>query len=210
MNSETDDLIPISALQHQAYCPRQAALIHVDCVWREDRNTAVGRVVHENFDSGGKLNRRSVEVVHRMYLVSFRLGVSGFADMVELHRDRSAPMGIRPVPVEAKKGRSKNLRADEIQLCAQAMALEERFQVEVDTAALYYAGSHRRRTVAIDQSLRDETSALADEVRRVLRTSELPAPLYQDRKCRQCSLEPICMPKAPRDAKKWLERLAGP
>lgn len=210
MNSETDNLIPISALQHMSYCARQAALIHVDRIWNDDRNTALGKVVHENFDISGKLSRRGVEIVHRMFLVSLRLGVTGFADMVELHRDPKARFGTRPVPVEAKKGRTKMLRADEIQLCAQAMALEEHFGVDVPTAALYYDASHRRKIVAIDQRLRDETLALANEMRRVMESSTLPSPDYQQRKCSQCSLESACMPRAARSATTWLKRLINP
>lgn len=210
MNSETDNSIPISALQHMAYCARQAALIHVERIWHDDRNTALGKVVHENFDISGKLSRRGVEIVHRMFLVSHRLGVTGFADMVELHRDAKAPFGLRPVPVEAKKGRVKALRADEIQLCAQAMALEERFGVDVPTAALYYDASHRRKIIAIDQPLRDETLALANEMRRVMEASALPSPVYQERKCSRCSLESACMPQAARSATAWIKRLANP
>lgn len=206
MTSEEDDLIPISALQHLAYCPRQAALIHVERIWREDRNTAVGKVVHENFDAGGGANRRGVTVVHGLHVVSHRLGVVGIADMVEFHRDRTAPQGVRPVPVEAKKGRARLQRADEIQLCAQAMALEEMYEVEIRQAALYYATSHRRRVVEVDAALRGETAALAEEMRRIIAASLLPPAVYGERKCGSCSLEPLCMPRI-RSGAGWLERL---
>ncbi len=207
MTSEDDELIPISALQHLAYCPRQAALIHVERVWREDRNTAIGKVVHEHFDAGGGAHRGGVAIAHRMYVVSRRLGVAGLTDMVELHRDDAAPHGVRPLPVEAKKGRTKQLRADEVQLCAQAIALEEMFEVEIPEAALYYATSHRRRTIKLSGPLRDETATLAAEMARIISRRTLPIAEYVKNKCSRCSLEPICQPRAPRSAAQWLSRL---
>lgn len=207
MMSEDDELIPISALQHLAYCPRQAALIHVERLWREDRNTAIGKVVHEHFDAGVSANRRGVTVAHRMYVVSRRLGVAGLTDMVELHRDDAAPHGVRPLPVEAKKGRTKLLRADEVQLCAQAIALEEMFEVEIPEGALYYATSHRRRTIALSLELRAETAALAGEMARIVSDRVLPLAEYAKPKCSRCSLEPMCQPRAPRSAARWLSHL---
>jgi CRISPR-associated exonuclease Cas4 len=207
MTSEDDELIPISALQHLSYCRRQAALIHVERVWREDRNTAIGKVVHEHFDAGGGAHRGGVAIAHRMYVVSRQLGVAGLTDMVELHRDDTAPRGVRPLPVEAKKGRTKHLRADEIQLCAQAIALEEMFEVEIPQAALYYATSHRRRTIELDAALRDETAALACEMARLLDSHVLPLAEYAKPKCSKCSLEPVCQPRTPRSATRWLGRL---
>jgi CRISPR-associated exonuclease Cas4 len=206
MTSEFDELLPISALQHLAYCARQAALIHVERVWREDPNTAIGRVVHEHFDAGRSAHR-GVPIAHRMYVVSHRLGVAGFADMVELHRDEAAPRGVRPLPIEAKKGRTKFLRADEIQLCAQAIGLEEMFDVEIPQAALYYAGSHRRRIVELNERLRGDTAELAAEMRRIFHDRILPPAEYARAKCSKCSLEPPCQPQAPRSAATWLGRI---
>ncbi len=128
MNADTDtDLIPLSALQHYLFCPRQCALIHVEQAWSENRFTAEGRLLHEATAQAGTETRRGVRTVMAMPIASRRLAVSGVADVVEMHKDAAGCW--RPLPVEYKRGKPKAHRADEVQLCAQAMALEEMFAV---------------------------------------------------------------------------------
>ena len=210
--SEVDDLVALSGLQHLVFCERQAALIHVERIWREDVSTAEGRILHERVDLPGAENRRGVRVVRAVTLRSDRLGVSGRADAVEYHADASVPSGSRPYPVEYKRGRAKHQLADQVQLCAQAMCLEEMHGVAVPEGALFYGKTHRRLVVRFDAELRARTEEAARRLRALVRTGVVP-PAEPAPKCRTCSLEPLCMPDATAAkgrARAYLERLAAP
>ena len=198
-----DELAPISALQHMLYCPRQCALIHNERQWTENRFTAEGRILHERTDAGGRERRGHVTIERSVPLRSLRLGVSGIADVVEIHDDG------RPYPVEYKRGRPKAHRADEVQLCAQAMCLEEMLAVSVPEGALFYGRNRRRKTVAFDAGLRALTERIAGDTRRMLSTGETPPPEYAASKCDACSLEELCQPQRPRGAgavDRWLAK----
>ena len=210
--SEADDLVALSGLQHLVFCERQAALIHVERIWQEDVSTAEGRILHERVDLPGAENRRGVRVVRAVTLRSDRLGISGRADTVEYHADASVPAGARPYPVEYKRGRAKHQLADQVQLCAQAMCLEEMHGVSVPEGALYYGQTHRRVVVGFDAALRARTEEAARRLRELVRTGVVP-PAEPAPKCRTCSLEPLCMPDATSAkgrAHAYLERLAAP
>lgn len=197
------ELIPISALQHMLYCPRQCALIHIERQWAENRLTAEGKVLHERADAGAAESRRGLRVERSVALRSLRLGVSGVADVVEMHE------GGRAYPVEYKRGRPKAHRADEVQLCAQAMCLEEMIGSPVPEGALFYGRTRRRKVVAFDPALRALTTRLAADTRRMLAMDETPAPEFEARKCNACSLKEICQPQSPRRAgtvERWLNR----
>ncbi len=188
-----EDFIPLSALQHYLFCPRQCALIHVEQAWAENRLTAEGRVLHEATAEIGTEKRRGVRVVTAMPLVSGRLGVSGVADLVEMHKTDDG--NWRPFPVEYKRGKPKAHRADEVQLCAQAIALEEMFRVTLTKGALFYGETRRRVTVPFDQELRRLTEQVAAATRTLLVEKTTPAPVYEKRKCNACSLVELCQPK---------------
>ena len=192
MEADTE-LIPLSALQHYLYCPRQCALIHVEQVWSENRFTAEGRVMHEATSEAGQEKRRGVRVVTAMPLVSRRLGVSGIADLVEMHKNEDGTW--KPFPVEYKRGKPKSHRADEVQLCAQAIALEEMFGVELTEAALFYGETRRRVPVPLDAELRRLTSETAAAAIALLRSGVTPQPVYGSRKCNACSLVEDCQPR---------------
>lgn len=185
-----DDLIPLSALQHYLYCPRQCALIHVERQWAENRFTAEGRLLHERTDRGGGETRDGVRIARAVPIRSLGLGVVGVADVVELHDD-----GRRPVPVEFKRGRPKAHRADEVQLCAQAICLEEMFGVSVPEGFLFYGRTRRRKAVTLDVPLRDLTAEVAAQVRGLLAEGQTPPPSYEPRKCDACSLKSQCNPE---------------
>lgn len=209
---ETDaDLIPLSALQHFLYCPRQCALIHVEQAWAENRFTAEGRVLHEATAEAGHEKRRGVRVATAMPLVSRRLGVSGIADLVEMHKGEDGRW--RPYPVEYKRGKPKSHRADEVQLCAQAMALEEMFAVVLAEGALFYGETRRRVAVPLDDGLRQLTSEIAASTRVLLAAAATPLATYEKRKCNACSLLDLCQPKRlsrATTASQWLARqIAG-
>ena len=198
---EEDELVPISALQHMLYCPRQCALIHNERQWAENRFTAEGRIFHERTDAGGRERRKGVTTERSVPVRSLRLGVTGVADVVEMHD------GGQPYPVEFKRGRPKAHRADEVQLCAQAMCLEEMLGVSVPQGALFYGRNRRRSMVDFDVELRALTEKIADDTRRMLTAGETPPAEYEDRKCTACSLKEVCQPRRLRNAvESWLAK----
>ena len=194
-----DALIPLSALQHQLFCPRQCALIHVEGQWAEDGATAEGRLLHERVDAGKPDRRAGVRVVRGMALRSFALGVSGKADVVEFQ-------GAQPFPVEYKRGRPKAHRADEVQLCAQAICLEEMLGRAVPTGALFYGQTRRRTEVAFDADLRALTATLAAQASAMIRAGYTPPPVFT-KACARCSLHDLCQPERLQEARavgRWL------
>jgi CRISPR-associated exonuclease Cas4 len=201
------DPIPLSALQHYLFCPRQCALIHVEQLWSENVLTAEGRLLHEATAAAGTETRRGVRTVTAMPIASHRLGVAGVADVVEMHRDEAGHW--RPFPVEYKRGRPKPHRADEVQLCAQAMALEEMFAVEVSEGALLYGATRRRLGVTFDAALRALTAETAAAARAMIASGATPPAVYEKRKCGACSLIDLCRPRQlgpTRSAASWLAR----
>lgn len=199
------DLIALSALQHYLFCPRQCALIHVEQVWAENAATAEGRVGHERVHAEGAEVRRGIRTVTGMPLRSDRLGVSGIADVVELRRTEAGAW--QPYPVEHKRGRPKAHRADEVQLCAQAFALEEMFAVSIPEGALFYGQPRRRTVVAFDAALRALTERVAAEARALIAAGRTPRVAYEKKRCDACSLIEICRPRvtgAAGSASAWL------
>lgn len=198
-----DDLVPISALQHMLYCARQCALIHVERRWADNRFTAEGNILHRRTDTGSGERRRSIRIERSVPLRSLRLGVFGVADVIEMHAGR------RPYPVEYKRGRPKKHRADEVQLCAQAICLEEMLDTRVPAGALFYGRNRRRKVVAFDSGLRALTEVIAADTRRMLAAGRTPPPEFEARKCNACSLKEICQPRSPGVpgiVDRWLKR----
>lgn len=191
MYSEAD-FIPLSALQHYLYCPRQCALIHLEDIWTENAYTAEGQLLHERADSGMAETRGNVKTVTGLLLRSAHLGLSGKADMVEFYRHEGA---WSPYPVEYKRGRPKKHNADRVQLCAQGMCLEEMLRVTIPEGALFYGKTRRRQTVLFSEELRDEVCKAALAVHELLRLRATPPPVDDDR-CAACSLFAECLPKS--------------
>jgi CRISPR-associated exonuclease Cas4 len=205
---ETDDFdsspIPLSALQHAVYCLRQAALIHVERLWEENRFTAEGRVLHAVVDEKSQRFSRGVRRVSSMPLSCRRLQLAGVADVVEFHKGAD---GETPYPVEYKRGKAKLHRADEAQLCAQALCLEEMTGRAVPEGALFYAQTRRRVVVPFDSELRRLTETTAVALKEVIASGRAPSAVYERRKCDSCSLLEVCRPKlAGRSAKDWRNR----
>lgn len=199
-----DDLVPVSALQHLVYCPRQCALIHLEREWAENRWTAEGRVLHERVDQPETETRGDVRVCRAVPLSSRRLGLIGQADVVEFHLGRDGAW--TPFPVEYKRGRPKPHDADRVQLCAQALCLEEMLNVAVPEGALFYGRPRRREAVRFDAGLRAATEAAAVAVHELLAAGRLPPPCDDDR-CDRCSLRDPCGVGLPRrSARRWLDR----
>jgi CRISPR-associated exonuclease Cas4 len=203
--AQEDALVPLSALQHFLYCPRQCALIHVEQQWAEDGATAEGRILHERVDGGKPDRRAGVRIVRGMALRSFTLGVTGKADAVEFQGKGADAV---PFPVEYKRGRPKPHRADEVQLCAQAMCLEEMLGIPVTEGALFYGQTRRRTAVIFDTELRDLTAHVASGVRGMIASGQTPPPQFKPG-CKHCSLAEICQPKrldGPPSVSRWLAR----
>lgn len=188
-----DNPIPISALQHAVYCLRQAALIHIERVWAENRFTAEGKVLHDVTHEAGSRKDRGVRRVTALPLACRRLNIAGVADLVEF---RPGDGGETPFPVEYKRGKPKRHRADEVQLCAQALCLEEMTGRPVPEGALFYGETKRRIVVPIDTELRRLTEETAMAFAALVALGRTPPPVYRADRCRACSLIELCRPKA--------------
>lgn len=198
-----ENLLPLSALQHLAFCERQCALIHVEREWEENARTADGRVVHESVDEGYKAYRKGLKQFAGVEVLSVELGVMGKLDVLELIKvdekpDNCSFLGISGswelTPVEFKRGKPKKLDADRVQLCAQALCVEEMTGSVISTGSLFYAQTRRREEVALHDELRDRTRRLIVRLREIVERQELPPPVFK-RHCGACSLMEICQPQ---------------
>jgi CRISPR-associated exonuclease Cas4 len=192
MDFTEEDLIPLSALQHLAFCERQCALIHIEQMWDENRLTAEGKIMHERVHEVGDESRGDVRIERGVPLRSLRLGLIGKADVVEFHRLEAGKW--QPYPVEHKRGKPKPEDCDKIQLCAQAMCLEEMLGVEVPSGAIFYGRTRHRLDVEFDGALREETEKAAKQVHDLIRSGHTPKPVYT-KKCKNCSLISHCLPE---------------
>ena len=184
--------VPISALQHFLYCPRQCALIHLEQIWTESAHTAQGRLLHERVDVPRAKARRGVRTVTAMPLNFPAVGLHGVADVVEIE---STVNGDRVVPVEFKRGRPKLHRADEVQLCAQALCLEHMLGRPVVEGALFYGATRRRQVVSFDEELRKLTVSVTESVRAMFLSMQTPTAAYDAKRCDRCSLLADCRPQ---------------
>jgi CRISPR-associated exonuclease Cas4 len=195
-----DELIPISALQHLVFCPRQCALIHIEQVWTENVFTAEGRGLHEKVHETDAESRDGVRIVRGLRLRSLELGLVGQADVVEFHVDAggAAVPGLngryRPFPVEYKRGKPKVDVCDEVQLCAQAMCLEEMLGASIPRGALFYGRPRRRKEVELTETLRQQTRDTTGQLHELFHSRQTPTAAYS-KKCESCSLLELCLPK---------------
>lgn len=215
-----DDFLPISALQHFAFCPRQWALIHLEGMWEENVLTVEGKHLHERADASPSEGHGSLRIARGLRVHSRNFGLYGRADVVEFERipssEKSPGAAVLPSfsglwrvrPVEYKRGKPKPDRCDEIQLCAQALCLEEMLDAHVDEGAIFYGKPRRRKAVAIDERLRMETSRTLEQMRAMWERAETPKAVHGP-KCKSCSLLDMCQPQVTngtKSAKKHLER----
>ncbi|BAF60171.1 Uncharacterized protein PTH_1990 [Pelotomaculum thermopropionicum SI] len=193
-----DELLPVSALQHIVFCERQWGLIHLEQVWAENVLTVQGQIMHERVHEAEQEFRGDVVVARGVALRSLRLGLAGKADVVEFIKlARGGPQGgiiiegrpgrWMPVPVEYKLGKPKLDRSDEVQLCAQALCLEEMLGVKIERGEIYYGRPRRRSVVLLDDSLREATEAAAYRLHELMRAGQTPKAVYR-KACRSCSL----------------------
>ena len=172
-----DETLPISGLQHLVFCPRQWALIHLEQLWAENLRTAEGRLLHELADMPGEARRADTRSIRGMWLRSNRLQLTGRADIVEFRAGQDS----KPYPVEYKRGKSKPNDCDTVQLCAQALCLEEMLQTVVPLGAIFYGKPRRRLEVIFTPELRARTQELAATMHRLYRSRETPPAQLVDR-----------------------------
>lgn len=215
-----DDLLPISALQHLLFCERQCALIHIEGLWAENRLTIEGDRLHARAHGerkgprgGGMVETRAgLTTARAVPLRSFRLGLVGIADVIEFdasearapapraklegmhHSPTALPSSGVPFPIEYKRGRSKRHNWDRVQLCAQALCLEEMLGVATPRGAMFYGAVRRREPVVFDESLRAETEAASRRLREMISAGQTPPAVFE-KKCLRCSLINLCLPR---------------
>jgi CRISPR-associated exonuclease Cas4 len=200
-----DDLLPLSGLQHIAFCERRWALIHLENQWAENQFTAEGRVLHERAHSAEIESRPGVLIRRTLSLHSFRLGLSGQADILEFEPVKPGEAGAqiekraglwRPFPIEYKRRKDRSAESPyRIQLCAQAMCLEEMLGIRINAGAIYDGTTRRRTPVSFDQDLRSAVERSAARMHELKRLNRTPSPVYLP-KCEKCSLLEICRPRA--------------
>lgn len=188
---DADHFIYISALQHYAYCPRQFALIHIEQVWEENRFTAEGRVLHERVDSGVAEQRHGVRSERGVLLRSETYRLTGKMDLLEIEQ------GDPPkyFPVEYKRGKPKVEDWDRIQVCAQALCIEEMRGVHIEEGAIWYWEVRKREPIVFDDNLRAATIAVIEDVHTLLASGQTPPPIEDKKRCRACSLVDLCEPE---------------
>jgi CRISPR-associated exonuclease Cas4 len=199
-----DDLLPLSGLQHMAFCERRWALVHVEQIWENNRFTAEGNLIHQKAHSGEIESRPGVLVRRTLPIHSFRLGISGQADIVEFQPAASGQHGVildgrrgtwRPYPIEYKRSRDKaGSQAYRIQLCAQAHCLEEMLRIDVPEGAVYDAATRRRQIIAMDARLRAAVESTAKHMHELFSFGVTPAPIFK-KACKSCSLIERCFPE---------------
>lgn len=183
-------LVPLSALQHYAFCPRQCALIHNEQVWADNFFTAQGNVLHQRVDSGEPETRRGVRFERGVLINAPRLGLTGKMDLLEVETSTS-----RYTPVEYKRGKPKVESWDRVQVCAQALCLEEMLGVEINEAALWYWQTRHRVLVSCDAALREETLLVIQSVKQLFEQERIPKAVAEKSRCKACSLQELCQPE---------------
>lgn len=202
---DEEDLLPISALQHFVFCPRRCALVHIEQVWMENQLTVEGDILHERVDEMGRESRVTLIVSHGVGIRSLRFGVTGRVDVIEFRSSTEAEGNCTlagkdghwtPYPIEYKRGSPRRGFGDDIQICAQALCLEEMLECTVPAGSIYYASTRKRREILFSAPLRDQTMAAILGLRTLLAAGVTPAPVY-GKKCDTCSLFDLCQPKIP-------------
>lgn len=215
-----NDLLPISALQHLIFCERQCALIHIEQLWAENRLTVEGKHLHDKAHEAGGETRHDVRIARAVPLVSYQLGLTGVADVVEFHHTNPPPDDEQPrnadeppshceyiLPIEYKRGKPKRDGSDRVQLTAQAIALEEMLNTPIERGAIFYGKTRRRIDVPFDEPLRLLTQQTASRLHEMIQSGHTPSAEYQP-KCKRCSLLNLCLPNVTGRASvnRWFER----
>lgn len=201
---EEDELLPLSGLQHLTFCERRFALVHIESLWEENRFTAEGRVLHDRAHSAEIESRPGILIRRTLPLRSFRLGISGQADIVEFEPVPTSATGVRlegrsgfwqPFPIEYKRRKDRaGSQAYRVQLCAQALCLEEMLGVPVLNGAVYDGATRRRTSVEFTPALRDTVEGAASRMHQLYRLRKTPPPVFGPA-CSKCSMNEVCQPQ---------------
>ncbi len=204
MQYEEDEMLMLSGIQHYMFCPRQWALIHIEQQWAENRLTIEGNILHKNVDNPlYRQKNGDIITLRSLHIASKELGLYGITDAVELISSDTKEDAIthnryngywRPYPIEYKRGHHKPDERDEVQLAAQAMCLEEMYNIRIPYGALYYHEVKHREVIAISDSLRERTKQCAEQMHKIFQTGIIPK-VVKKHHCRNCSLKDICMPE---------------
>lgn len=194
-------LLPISGIQHFAFCRRQWALIHIENLWAENVRTVEGSILHESaHDERFSELRGDVLILRGLRIANEKLGITGICDVVEFHK---TPEGVTlfgrkgrwiPYPVEYKRGKPKEDDCDRLQLCAQAMCMEEMFACEIPEGSLYYGEIRRRQIVTFTPELRGCVQSITSEMHTYYERHYTPTPKLS-KSCSACSLKDLCLPR---------------
>ena len=205
-----EELLPVSGLQHLLYCRRRAALVHLEGIWDDNVFTATGSIRQERVDAARRHESRpGVRVVRGLLVRSLRLGLTGKCDVVEFRTDESAENAEVVFPIEYKRGALREEEGYLVQLCAQAVCLEEMLGASIPEGAIFFAASGRRLEVSFDEDLRCRTINAARDFHDLILGGITPAADHGSR-CEKCSLSGICLPRANQDwesASAYLETL---
>ncbi|MCH4156626.1 MAG: CRISPR-associated protein Cas4 [Muribaculaceae bacterium] len=209
-----EDMLMLSGIQHYMFCPRQWALIHIENQWEENLLTIEGQILHARVDDPFYTSVQKDHIILRsMPIVSHTIGLNGIADAVEMIKTNDPENAMtlqnrigywRPYPVEYKHGQPKMDQCDEVQLAAQVICIEEKYNLNLDCAYLYYAKTRHREKVTIDNKLRQLTKECAFAMHEIYSSKTTPPAKYCN-KCRRCSLKEICMPKLCKDVTRYLK-----
>lgn len=198
---DEEDYLMLSGIQHFAFCRRQWAMIHIEQQWAENYRTTAGGLMHKKAHDEGSFEKRgNLLIVRGLRIASRELGLSGQCDVVEFHENENGIVLFgydgkwNPVPVEYKHGSPKENNADELQLCAQAVCLEEMFQTSIPEGFLYYGENRRRSSVQFTDALRSEVKKMAGEMHDLFKRGHTPN-VKPTKQCKACSLENLCVPK---------------
>lgn len=218
MYYDEEDCLPLSGIQHFAFCKRQFALIHIERLWAENTLTFDGRAMHDRADDPFYFESRGTVLITRSVpLLSRSLGLYGVADVVEFHLCLDGGVALegrdgrwQPFPVEYKRGQVKPDDRDIVQLCAQALCLEEMLHVEVRKGALFYGRTRRRQAIHIEDSLRARVADLAQQMHEMHAAGLTPPPI-RTKACKRCSLEDLCLPKVAsrKDVRKYIRAMSA-
>ena len=196
-----EDTIPISALQHYAFCPRQCAYIHIERLWQDNFLTAKGHQLHDRVNSGETEKRGNIKTERNVQVSAEKYGLTGQLDLLEIQLD---PLQL--TPIEYKRGKPKTNDCDSIQLCAQVLCLEEMRNVSIQRAALWYWQVRKREWIDIDESIRELTIKTIQAVHELFRANTLPRAAYTT-SCKACSFFDICQPRQPDQSARYVKEL---
>ncbi|AKL98462.1 CRISPR-associated protein Cas4 [Endomicrobium proavitum] len=201
-----DDLLQLSGLQHLLYCSRQCALAYMELQWADNFFTAKGILMHDKAHSDKREVKNGVVIERDIYIKSYALGLVGKSDIVEFHKSGAQ---LIPFPVEYKSGKAKNDNTDKVQLCAQALCLEEMLKIEIPSGAIFYGKTKNRLNVEFDNALREETINLAKDFHNLIESGITPK-AQASTKCNNCSFKELCLPEltsGKKSAKKYLQSI---